>query len=464
MNKIINRHKLLILTAVFLFSVTSVSSAATKIPANFSELAKNVKTSVVNIRTEKTVKGSNRVYKHFFGDPNDRNNPFREFFGPNPRKGYKQRSLGSGFIIDKKGYIVTNNHVVENADVISVKLFNGKTAKAKIIGRDPKTDLALIKIPESSDLTPIKFGDSEKIEVGEWVIAIGSPFGFEQTVTAGIISGKGRVIGQGPYDNFLQTDASINPGNSGGPLINLKGKVIGINTAIIKSGYGIGFAIPVNMAKGIISQLKNSGEVNRGWLGVGIQDLTPDLAKYYKVKNKKGVLVVDVYKGHPASKAGIRINDIIISVNGKKVTTGKELSLYIASIKAGEKVKLKVLRSGRTKTIYASLGKRSKLEKKARKNLARGFDEIGISVNDVTPEMRRRYGLDKGIIITAVEQNSIGSKAGFRRGDMILEVNRISVKTKKKYMSILDNTRKGEQIDFLIKRANSIIIPITITK
>jgi serine protease Do len=462
MNKIIDVKKLILLTIVLLFSVSS-AHAVPKIPANFSELAKGAKTSVVNIRTEKTIKGSKRNYRHFFG-PNDRNNPFRDFFGPQNRKGYKQRSLGSGFIIDKKGYIVTNNHVVENADVISVKLFNGKTVRAKIIGRDPKTDLALIKIPASSDLSPIKFGDSEKIKVGEWVIAIGSPFGFEQTITAGIISGKGRVIGAGPYDDFLQTDASINPGNSGGPLINLKGEVVGINTAIIKNGYGIGFAIPVNLAKGIISQLKTSGEVNRGWLGVGIQDLTKELAQYYKVKKNKGVLVVDVYEGHPASKAGIKTNDIIVAVNGKKVTTGRELSLYIASIKAGEKVKISILRKGRTQNIYASLGKRSKLEKRARNSKSRGFDEIGISANNVTPEMRRRYGLDQGVMVTAVKNGSIAQRAGFRRGDLILEINREPLKTKRKYLKILDRAKRGDRIDFLIKRANSIIIPITITK
>src|SRR5512136_1832177 len=256
------------------------------VPGNFTELAEKARSGVVNIQTVKTIKGGGRVFRHFFGNPFggqspfsgrqnpfDESNPFEDFFGPQtddgPADNFRQKSLGSGFIIDREGHIVTNNHVVDGADEVKVKLANGKEFDAKVIGRDSKTDLALIKINGSSDLQPLKMGDSDETRVGSWVVAIGSPFGLEQTVTAGIVSAKGRVIGSGPYDNFIQTDASINPGNSGGPLINMKGEVVGINTAIIANGQGIGFAIPINMAKEVAPQLQDKGHVTRGWLGVG---------------------------------------------------------------------------------------------------------------------------------------------------------------------------------------------------
>jgi serine protease Do len=246
-------------------------------PESFSTLAETVSPAVVNISTVKTIKGGGPVFRHFYQGPWGDQDPFKDFFdkffGDEQQREFKQRSLGSGFIIDKDGYIVTNNHVIADADEIKVKLNSGKEYDAKIIGRDPSTDIALIKIKADSNYSVAKLGDSDALKVGEWVVAIGSPFGLEHTVTAGIVSAKGRVIGSGPYDDFIQTDASINPGNSGGPLINMKGNVVGINTAIIASGQGIGFAVPVNMAKGVIKQLKEEGEVTRGWLGVGIQDI-----------------------------------------------------------------------------------------------------------------------------------------------------------------------------------------------
>ena len=299
-----------------------IESPAMMVPASFSELAKQAQPGVVNIRTVKTVKGGGRVFRHFFGNPFNPQDPFHNF-GPSPDErapDYKQRSLGSGFIIDRDGYIVTNNHVIEGADEIKVSLANDKEFDAEIVGRDPNTDLALIKIKGASDLVPLKLGDSDKLLVGSWVVAIGSPFGLEQTVTAGIVSAKGRVIGSGPYDDFIQTDASINPGNSGGPLLNMNGEVVGINTAIVAQGQGIGFAIPVNLARGIIEQLKAHGSVTRGWLGVGIQDLTPELAEYYGLKDKQGVLVAQVFEGDPADKAGIKAKDVIIEVDGKPIT------------------------------------------------------------------------------------------------------------------------------------------------
>ncbi|MDP7417207.1 MAG: trypsin-like peptidase domain-containing protein, partial [Desulfobacterales bacterium] len=289
-------------------------------PGSFSDLAARVSSAVVNIRTVKTIKGGGRVFRQFRPGPHGKDDPFHDFFdkffGEKDQREFRQRSLGSGFVIDKKGFIVTNNHVIENADKIKVKLKDGKEFDAEIVGRDPNTDLALIKIESPNSLPVIELGDSNILKVGEWVVAIGSPFGLEHTVTAGIVSAKGRVIGSGPYDDFIQTDASINPGNSGGPLIDMAGKVVGINTAIIASGQGIGFAVPINMAKQIIEQLKESGEVSRGWLGVEIQPLSDEMAEYYGIKDRKGALVVKTFPDDPAYKAGIRSKDIIIELNG----------------------------------------------------------------------------------------------------------------------------------------------------
>ena len=268
--KNVNRY-IMVIALVFFLMVPVVSFAKVNmVPAGFSELAENARPAVVNIRTVKTIQGGGRVFNHFFGQPFNDKDFFRQFTNPFNRRGpsrdYKQNSLGSGFIIDRKGYIVTNYHVVDGADEILVKMYNDKEYAATVVGGDPKTDLALIKI-EAEGLVPLKLGSSDELKVGSWVVAIGSPFGLEQTVTAGIVSAKGRILGSGPYDDFIQTDASINPGNSGGPLLNLEGEVIGINTAIIKSGQGIGFAIPSDLARGIVKQLRDSGSVTRGVAG-----------------------------------------------------------------------------------------------------------------------------------------------------------------------------------------------------
>jgi serine protease Do len=357
------------LAGVFLaagFNITQDTSALSPstpkmVPASFTDVALAVSPAVVNIRTEKVVKGGGPVFRHF-QSPFGRDDPFRDFFerffGDVPRGEFKQRSLGSGFCIDKEGYIVTNNHVVENADEIKVKLKSGKEYDAEIVGRDAKTDIALIKVKSWRGFQTVELGDSDELKVGEWVVAIGSPFGLEHTVTAGIVSAKGRVIGSGPYDDFIQTDASINPGNSGGPLINMKGEVVGINTAIFsRSGgnVGIGFAIPINLARGIIDQLKTSGTVTRGWLGVSIQDLTAELAEYYGVKAGKGALVGEVFKGDPADKAGIKPKDVIVEVDGDKIEDSRHLSQKIAGIPVGGKITLKVVRDGKERTFTVKM-------------------------------------------------------------------------------------------------------------
>ena len=457
------------------FQSTEVGAAKSvpppMVPANFSELAEVAKPGVVNIRTVKTIQGGGRVFRHFFGNPfgGRERDPFRDFFGPNdngPSRDFKQRSLGSGFIIGKEGYIVTNNHVIEDADQIKVRLTNDKEYDATVVGRDPKTDLALIKIEGAVDLNPLPMGDSDTQNVGSWVVAIGSPFGLEQTVTAGIISAKGRILGSGPYDDFIQTDASINPGNSGGPLINMKGEVIGINTAIVASGQGIGFAIPINMAKDIVAQLQSKGEVTRGWLGVGIQDLTPELSEYYKLGDRSGVLVTHVFEGDPADKAGIKVNDLIISVDGEPVSSSRELSRRIAGLGVGKRAEVVVVRKGKEKTIAIKTAKREDQEMQARAK-PESEDKLGFSVQTLEPDVASRLGYDedeKGVIVTSVQGDSKAQKAGVREGDLIKEVNRSSVKNASDFRKALDKVEKGDAIMLLIKRGNAGFIVVKMTR
>jgi serine protease Do len=453
-------------------ATASEDSPARMIPANFSELAEKARPAVVNIRTVKTVKGGGPVFRHFFGNPFGGKSPFEDFRGPHPEGGpsrnFKQQSLGSGFIIDREGYIVTNNHVIENADQIKVKLAMGKEFDAKVVGRDPKTDLALIKIEASDDLTPLEMGDSDGLRVGTWVVAIGSPFGLEQTVTAGIVSAKGRTLGAGPYDDFIQTDASINPGNSGGPLINMKGEVIGINTAIFSQGggnVGIGFAIPVNLAQGIIEQLKNEGQVTRGWLGVGIQDITPELAEYYGVKDKKGVLVTQVFSGDPADKSGIKTGDVIVAVDGKKVSSSRELSRTIANTTVGERTPVSILRAGEGKILYVELTKRSDSEASV-KPQPQSTDKLGLKLKELEPEIARHLGYsedEKGVVVIQVESGSRGEIAGIQQGDVIKEINRRPVSTPQEVKKQMEKVKSGDTVQMLLKRANAGLLVVKVT-
>lgn len=440
------------------------------IPANFSEIAEKVGPAVVNIRTEKTTKSGGRVFRHFGPGPFDREDPFQDFFnkffGGDQQREFKQRSLGSGFIIEKAGFIVTNNHVIENADKVKVKLKNGDEFDAEVVGRDPNTDLALIKIDAKGDLPTVKIGDSDSIRVGQWVVAIGSPFGFEQTVTSGIVSAKGRVIGSGPYDDFIQTDASINPGNSGGPLINLQGEVVGINTAIIASGQGIGFAIPINMAKGIVDQLKSSGEVTRGWLGVAIQPLSSELGAYYGIKDGKGVLVTEVFKGDPAEQAGIRPQDVILEVNGKQIEDSRDLTRTIANLPVGETVAIKLMREGKEQQVKVKLSKREDAKIAGRQQPQRSGDELGIQVAEITTEMMQRYNLPKveGVIVVETDSQGKGAEAGIQMGDIVVEINYKKIKTVKDYNEQLQKIKKGEKIKMLVQRPNAGFLVIEIEK
>ena len=439
-------------------------------PESFNQLAENSSPAVVNIRTIKTIKGGGRVFRQFKKGPFGEDDPFHDFFdrffGDERPHDFKQRSLGSGFIINKDGYIVTNNHVVENADKIEVILKDEKEYDAEIVGRDANTDLALIKIKPDRDLPVLLFGDSDALKVGQWVVAIGSPFGLEHTVTAGIVSAKGRVIGSGPYDDFIQTDASINPGNSGGPLINMQGKVVGINTAIIAGGSGIGFAIPINLAKNIVDQLKTSGEVIRGWLGVGIQDISKQVAEYYGIKSEKGVLVTEVFPDDPADKAGIEPQDIILSINGIEVGTSREITSMIADLGVGETVKIQVLRNGKTKTFKVKIAKREETRISAISTHKEKQTELGISVENVTPEIARRFNLKdaKGVIVSAVEPDSKAEEAGVRRLDIIKEINHKSIATVSDLNKLISEIKKDEPIRMFIWRTNRGFLVIKMIK
>jgi len=310
----------------------------------------------------------------------------------------------------------------------------------------------LIKIKNTSDLIPLPIGNSDKLDVGNWVVAIGSPFGLEQTVTAGIVSAKGRIIGSGPFDDFIQTDASINPGNSGGPLINMNGEVIGINTAIVASGQGIGFAIPMNLAKGIIDQLKSNGKVERAWLGVGIQDLTAELAEYYGLEGKKGVLVTRVYPGNPADKAGIRAKDIITSVDGKPVDSAKDLLRLIANAAVGKKTAITLLRDGESETISVKLSKRTDSDHLAQSEPDTS-EPLGLSVVALTPENASRYGYEqneKGLLVVDVKPGSKADHAGVRKGDLIKETNRVPVDALKNFQKEME--RNNDSLQLLVKR------------
>ena len=456
--------------AVPQLSAASQDTGSYLVPANFSILAKQVKGGVVNIRVEKVVKGSEEISHFSRRDPFRGRNPFEDFFGPLPREDSrpapKQRGLGSGFLIDRSGYVVTNNHVVDGADTIVVTLSNKKEYEAELIGRDPKTDLALLRIEPSDDLKPLAIGDSDALSVGEWVVAIGSPFGLEQTVTAGIVSAKGRVIGAGPYDDFIQTDASINPGNSGGPLINMKGEVIGINTAIVAGGQGIGFAIPINLAQGIVEQLKNNGQVTRAWLGVGIQDLTEELGDYYGIKDRKGVLVTEVYENSPADKGGIKVEDVIISVNGTNVDSGRVLSGMIANFPVGKRTRITVLRNGKSKDISVEVAKRTDEEMVAKKSMEES-DNLGIKVSDMSPEIANRlgYGEDmKGVVVLEVARGSKAEKAGVRQGDIVVAVNYVKVKTVGDYRKEVNRVDEGKEMRLLLRRGRAGFIALAITK
>jgi serine protease Do len=454
------------LKRIFLLSLMTLSlvfpcwglNAAQKATAKdwrkgFVEVATKVKPSVVSIRSERTVTVGPGVGEDFF-----KGTPFEDFFrghgGPPSKR--KQRGEGSGVIVDAKGYILTNYHVVAGAEKISIHLFDGRELEGTVRGTDSRTDLAVVHV-EAADLPAATLGDSDKIQVGEWAIAIGSPFGLQETVTVGVISAKGRSgLGTGNYEDFIQTDASINPGNSGGPLVNIEGEVIGINAMIIQPGQGIGFAIPINLAKTIMVELIKAGKVIRPWVGIGLQDITSDLMKYFDLKEKSGALVSQVYGDSPAEKAGLKAGDAVIEIDGVKITNSQDVVREVLKKQVGQKVNFVVLREGkRTEISVTTAQMPEKLGEPEAVQPAREW--FGLRVSNVTPDLAKQLGLTKkeGVVIAGVEPNSVAQRAGLRVGDLILEVNRQKVLNEQNYRSAMEKTKPDRGVLLLIDRAGS---------
>ena len=434
-------------------------ATAKAISPDFVALAKKLNPTVVNIRTSKNSKP-----KQFSRRPQQQNqfgnnfldDFFKRFYDDMPQqRPRREQSLGTGFLISGDGYILTNNHVVNGADEIMVKLSDGREVKGEIKGFDEKVDLALIKISEKDQLTYAELGDSDSLEVGEWVLAIGNPFGLSHTVTAGIVSAKGRVIGSGPYDDFIQTDASINPGNSGGPLFNSEGRVVGINSAIIAGGGGgIGFAIPINMAKSIVSQLRESGKVTRGYLGVRFQPLSADLAKSFGLESDKGALIASVEKDTPAEIAGLKAGDIILEYDGKPINEGGELPRYVATTPVDKKVRLVIFRDGARRDISLVVGKLKDKDTEEVSDSGKESDRIGITVEDIRKELADRLGLrdNKGLVVSEVKPGSYAEEAGVAAGSLLIEINGQRPETSKAYNLHISKLKKGDVVRLLLRR------------
>jgi serine protease Do len=437
--------------------VPATAPEAASRPTSFTELAKRMSPTVVNIKVTKVQPASSEQWSPR-GDQ-----PFGEFFErffkdmpqgkdmpqdmPQRSPQFRQQGSGSGVIISPDGYIVTNDHVIDGADTVSVTLADQQEYEAKVVGRDAKTDLAVLKIESKQKLPVAALGDSDQLNVGDWVVAIGNPFGLTHTVTSGIISAKGRVIGAGPYDDFIQTDASINPGNSGGPLFDLNGNVIGINTAIMPQGQGIGFAIPVNIAKTLLPQLMKTGSVTRGYLGVSIQTLTPPLAKALKLETQKGALVGDVVPNGPAQQAGIESGDVIVKFNDKAIDDSRDLATTVANTPVGKDTKVLVLRDGREKTLSLTVGTLPSQDLSASKeNDASSGGKWGMQLQNLTD--------GQGVGVAAVQPDGPAAEAGLRPGDILLQVNRRAVNSIDDVQAAIA-ANDNDQLLLLVKRDQS---------
>ncbi len=432
------RKKLLLFIVIMLVQTVTVFAAG---PDSFSGIYKTTKDAVVNISTTKVIKRSypqmnDEFFKRFFGDD------FGNMMPQQPRE-YKSSALGSGFILEADGLIVTNNHVIDGADEIIVKLNDEHKFTAKVVGRDPLTDLALIKInPGAVKLPTLSLGDSDKTDIGDWVVAIGNPLGLEWTMTAGIISAKGRSLNSGPYDNFMQTDASINPGNSGGPLINMTGQVVGINTAIIASAQGLGFAIPVNMLKELLPKLK-TGAVKRGWLGVSVQPIDEKLAKGFGLKDAKGALIADVTKDDPADKAGVKAGDIVVRINGKAIDDSKDLVNMIGAMNPGQNVVLDIVRDKKNVRLTVKLGARKDgVEEEG----VSGSDNKTISVTGLSADELKKLGIPGGVKVKGVDEKNNAFQAGVRAGMVVVAVNHEPVKTAGEFNAKYNRIKKGDVV------------------
>ena len=444
--------------------VSNGISKLTNISRVFAEVAKKVKPTVVSITTEKVIKYPQQQYPR--RGPSQQN-PFDDFFDrffrfPAPEGEQRQKALGSGVIMTPDGYIVTNNHVVANFDKIKVTLADERTFDAEVVGTDPKSDMAVIKI-DAKDLPAVKVGDSDKAEVGEWVLAIGNPMGFAHTVTAGIISAKGRSnLRLADYEDFIQTDAAINPGNSGGALVNLNGELVGINTAIASQTgtyIGIGFAIPINMAKNIMESLVNKGKVVRGWLGVYIQDIGDELADAMGLKDTKGSLISSVVEDSPSEKAGLKAGDVIIRLDKEKIKDSNHLRNIIAGLLPGTTVKVEVIRNKKKRVISVKLGELEDKEQVAEKSAKQKQEKMGLKVEALTRELAQQYGYDakkKGVIVTEVKPGGPAARGTVREGDLILELNRKEIKSITAYEKAIASVKPGDTILVLLNRRGSV--------
>ena len=442
-----------------------VVPAALPVPSgSFSQVAETVAPAVVNINTVSRGPSGRTPIEEFFGEEF-----FRRFFGEVPEREQVQKSLGSGVIVDPSGIVLTNAHVVERASEIEVVTADGKKHRAKVVGVDRRTDLAVLKLQGGGAYPAATLGDSDKLKVGDWVLAIGSPFGLQQTVTAGIISAKGRSIGQGLFDDFLQTDAAINPGNSGGPLVNMSGEVVGINSAILsRSGgnVGIGFSIPVNMARRIYTELSARGKVTRGWLGVSIQPLTPELAKGFGLREAKGVLISDVVQDSPAERAGIAAGDIVTEFDKKKVDSPQDLQKAVAATAPGKGVPVKVWRDKTEKTLEIKIGETPD-DSVALKSTNKSRTMLGLDVRPITPDIARQLNLrgGEGVLVFSVEDDSPAAEAGLQRGDVIREVNRQRVRNLQDYERATKEVKEGDRVTVLLQRGQqSLYVAFTVAK
>jgi serine protease Do len=439
-------------------AVPLVRTAAPESSNTFRQVAAAVGPAVININAVTVLRsplgGPRSPMEEFFGEEF-----FRRFFG-DPRE-RTQRSLGSGVIVDATGIALTNAHVVDGASEIEVVTADGKKQKARVLGADGKSDVAVIRIVGGGNYPSARLGDSDVVQVGDWVLAIGSPFGLTQTVTAGIISAKGRVLGQGPFDDFFQTDAAINPGNSGGPLVSMAGEVIGINTAIVSrtgGSLGIGFAIPINLGRKIYTELTTRGKVTRGWLGVSVQPLTPELSKSFGATQESGVLVADVMSGSPADQAGLQPGDVILEFNGRRIAAPSDLQRAVGLTEPGSGVRLKVWRDRAERIVPVKLGEApEETEAAAARPAGKPRSVLGLDVRAVTPDIARQLGIraSEGVVVAAVDAGSPADASGIQPGDVIREVNRQKIRGLADFERATRGVKQGDRVTVLLQRGSA---------